>query len=90
MGACTSSPGEADSICSLLPDEMLGKIFLLLPPRDLRTAVLVCRRWREVGEGPRLWPWVTVTVTRENVAVAAKVLNRSRFQQAVISWQHLE
>ena len=90
MGACTSIPRESDNINILLPAPMLEKIFQLLSPPDLRTVVLVCRRWRKVGEGPRMWPWVTVTVTRENSAMVYTVLARRRFQDAVISWQHLE
>ena len=69
---------------------MLDKIFLLLPPRDLKTAVLVCRRWRNVGRSPRLWPWVTVTVTRENITTAYEVLRGRSFQDAVRPRQHLE
>ena len=38
----------------LLPEEMLERVFLLLPPRDLKAVVLVCRWWMEVGEAPAL------------------------------------
>ena len=69
---------------------MLEKIFRLLPPRDLRSAVLVCRRWREVGETPRLWPWVTITVSSDNISEMPELLRRRRMQNAVTSWQHLE
>ena len=44
----------------LLPAEMLERVFHLLPPRDLKAVVLVCRWWREVGEAPWLWAWVVV------------------------------
>ena len=69
---------------------MLDKIFRMLPPRDLKMVVLVCKRWREVGKAPRVWPWVTVTATRENITTEYKVLRRRRFEDAVTSWQHLE
>ena len=69
---------------------MLDKIFRMLPPRNLKMVVLVCKRLREVGERPRMWPWVTVTVTRENITTEYKVLRRRRFEDAVISWQHLD
>ena len=36
-------------INELLPPEMLERVFRLLPNRDLKNAVLVCRRWRDVG-----------------------------------------
>ena len=89
MGCCNSTPGDSNEI-SQLPEAVLKKIFRLLAPRDLRTVVLVCRRWREVGEAPRLWPWVTVTVTRENINKMNKVLARRRMQYAVINWQYLK
>jgi len=37
---------------------VLERVFRRLCPRDLKAAVLVCRRWREVGEAPKLWTWV--------------------------------
>ena len=50
-----------------LPAEMLQKILQLLPPRDLKMAVLVCKWWRDVGEDPVLWSWAMVTVTENNL-----------------------
>ena len=38
-----------------LPAEILDIIFQLLPARDLRAVVQVCRFWREVREAPGLW-----------------------------------
>ena len=46
------------NINSFLPAEMLERIFRELSPRDMKTVVLVCRRWREVGEAQGLWAWV--------------------------------
>ena len=40
--------------------------------------VLVCRRWREVGEAPGLWAWVVLRVTREKLASMPKVLDSRR------------
>ena len=85
MGNCCCRE-ETDQI-NQLPADVLEKIFRLLPPRDLRQVVLVCRRWREVGEAPRLWNWVTVTVTKENISKMPKVLRRRRMQCVVINWQ---
>eukprot|EP00092_Neocalanus_flemingeri_P034248 GFUD01037245.1.p1 GENE.GFUD01037245.1~~GFUD01037245.1.p1 ORF type:complete len:265 (-),score=79.60 GFUD01037245.1:63-749(-) len=45
-----------------LPTEILERILHLLPPSDLRMVVLVCRRWREIGEDPSLWTWGMVRV----------------------------
>lgn len=46
-----------------LPNKMFYLVFRLLGPRGLRAAVATCRRWREVGEEPRLWTWATLAVT---------------------------
>lgn len=46
----------------VLPREVLLQIFELLGPDDLKTAVLVCQQWRELGEGPRLWTWAVVSI----------------------------
>ena len=35
--------------------QILSKVFGFLPYDDLATALLVCRLWRQVGEGPFLW-----------------------------------
>ena len=37
---------EEDEINALLPDEMLRKVFSFLSPKDLKSSVLVCRRWQ--------------------------------------------
>ena len=46
-----------------LPWEMLLEIISQLAPTDLKSAVLVCRRWREVGEDPKLWSWAALKLT---------------------------
>merc|ERR1711936_476520 len=46
---------EMANINNLLPTEIIEKIFHLLPPKVLMIAMLVCRRWLEVGETPVLW-----------------------------------
>ena len=48
---------ETAAINRLLPAEMLERVFHLLPPLDLKSVVLVCRWWREVGDAPVLWAW---------------------------------
>jgi len=48
-----------------LPGEMMLKIFQFLPPSDLKSAVLVCKTWSEIGGESRLWTWVVVTVYTE-------------------------
>ena len=46
-----------------LPVEILRHIFHLLPPKDLKSAALVCKLWEEMLEGePKLWTWAVVTI----------------------------
>ena len=64
-----------------LPGEILERIFRLLPPRVLKMVVLVCRRWRKVGEAPLFWSWVLLpTVDSGNLAVIPKMLETRRLE----------
>jgi len=47
---------------SELPEEMLRKILRLLPPNDLKTAMLVSKLWKSMVEDPKLWTWAVVSV----------------------------
>merc|ERR1712226_593940 len=40
---------------SILPDELVVSVLRWLSVSDLCNAVLVCRRWRTIGEDPSLW-----------------------------------
>ena len=62
------------------PAEVLEHIFKQLEPRDLKSAVLVCRRWREIGEVPKLWTWVYIWVNRGNLADMPFILTLKRLQ----------
>ena len=64
----------------LLPAEMLERVFHLLPPRDLKAVVLVCRWWREVGEAPALWAWLYLQVYKENIGYMQQVLTSRRLK----------
>ena len=44
------------------PVEIITRFFGYLPPRGLKSAVLVCRLWKDIGEDPKLWTWTLVTV----------------------------
>jgi len=68
------------AINRLLPTEVLYRVFYLLPPRDLKTVVLVCRWWREVGEAPALWVWVCLKVKEESGAKVQEMLVSRRLQ----------
>ena len=41
-----------------LPIEMLETLFTFLPPGDLKTVMLVCKKWKEAASAPKLWTWV--------------------------------
>lgn len=80
-------------IHAVLPTEMLERIFWLLPRRDLKTAVLVCRRWRQVGEAPTLWLWVTLPdIKRRNRTQIVNMLWSQRMQglRRLVVWQVTE
>ena len=71
MGACMGlydAPDQEDLINLSLPPELLYQILRLLAPGCLKSAMLVCRLWREVGEDSRLWSWAYVRVTREDLS----------------------
>ena len=54
--------GEEDNcINKILPLEMLEKVFRCLPPKDLKTVLLVCKQWKSAASSPKLWSWVTFT-----------------------------
>ena len=52
------------SAMSLLPTEILMRIFEMFPNHGLSNVVAACRRWRKIGENPRLWSWGRVRVGR--------------------------
>jgi len=74
--------GEVGLINRLLPAEILEKIFLHLPHRDLKVALLVCQRWRQVGEVTRLWSWISLRVDKRNLALMPEMLCTRRLQFA--------
>ena len=63
-----------------LPVEILKMLFQSLSLQDLSMVVLVCRRWREVGETPALWSQVTVTVDERNQSVVTDILSSRRME----------
>jgi hypothetical protein len=63
-----------------LPLEMLEGILRLLPLKDLKVAVEVCRRWREAGEAPGLWASVRLRVTAGSLPSMAGLLGSRRLR----------
>ena len=88
--------GRLENINDLLPDEVLAKIFHLLAHRDLKVGkmggfeivltpkavVLVCQRWRRVGEDKRLWSWVSLRADNRNLDLMPEMLCSKRLQSA--------
>lgn len=69
---------EVTDLTSNLPVELMERIFQLLSPRDLLVAVLVCRRWRVLGETPELWSSLPITVTARNLSMMPEILASRR------------
>ena len=69
-----------------LPVEMLLETFELLSYEDLKNVVLVCRRWREIGETPRLWSSLPVIVNTRNMSVMPEILRSGRRQGLKKLW----
>ena len=64
-----------------LPVEMLLGIFELVSYKDLKNVVLVCRRWREIGETPRFWSSFPAKVKTRNMSVMSEMLSSRRMKQ---------
>ena len=74
------SVAPSPDINALLPSELLFLIFKLLRHQDLKQAVAVCRRWRDVGEDASLWSWVCPRITVKNKEQAHDMLKCGRMQ----------
>ena len=72
---------EMTDMTRKLPAEMMERIFRLLPPRTLRMVVLVCRRWRELGEDPVLWCQLCLAVNERNLSFMSEMLSSRRLQE---------
>jgi len=85
-----ANPSEEVAQINRLPMEVLEMVFHLLPPRDLKAVVLVCRWWREVGEAPKLWPWITsITASEHDIGRMPEVVNFRRLQavKTISMWE---
>ena len=65
----------------MLPNEVLEIILSRLPLRDLCTAMLVCRKWRDIGDAPKLWSSLQLTVDTENLSSIPKALSSNRLSK---------
>ena len=73
-------------IMEKLPTEILLYIFEMLSYRDLMMVMLVCRRWREIGEIQRLWSSLPVIVNTRNMSVMPEILSSRRMQGLKKLW----
>ena len=71
----------AEMTIARFPLEILELIFANLSPADLKSAVAVCRSWREAGEKPQLWTWVAIRATRSNRTQMPKILECKRLSR---------
>ena len=65
---------------ALLLPEILHQVFLQLSLQDLKTVLLVCGLWRELGEAPGLWSGLHLNVTRNNIAFMPQLLKSRRMK----------
>ena len=63
-----------------LPDEIILLVFELVSFADLNRVMLVCRRWRKIGETPSLWSSLHVSLNTRNMSVMSDILNSGRMQ----------
>merc|ERR1712062_13195 len=68
-----------DNINSVLPLEPLSTIFQSLSLADLKSALLVCSLWKNIGESPWLWKSSQLRVTTENLDEIPEVLDSRRW-----------
>ena len=65
---------------NVLPDEILLRIFEYLSYKQLKQVVLVCKRWRMIGETPTLWSDFPLSVTNWNMSVMPIILKYRRLE----------
>jgi len=71
------SQSQSQTHISVLPNEVVVSILQHLAPQEIKSAVLVCRQLREMGEKPGFWTWAVVRV---NTKDDLEKLRRPRLQ----------
>ena len=71
------SHSQSQTHINVLPNEVVVSILQYLPPQEIKSAVLVCKSLREMGEKSRFWTWAVVTV---NTKDDLQKLKRPRLQ----------
>ena len=55
VSVTSTRKAAVNHVMSSFPTELLQFVFSFLPIEDLNSAVMVCKRWQEVGEVMKLW-----------------------------------
>lgn len=71
-----------------LPSEMILEIFEKLNPRELKMAVLVCKKWRSIGENPRLWSWCILSLSSLTDSAKLEVRRTSNVEKICVEKCH--
>ena len=82
---CEVLPGGSLASFSMLPREVLERVFHFLLPKDLKSVVLVDRKCWSVGEGaPKLWTWVKLRriggPPLNNISTGLEMLRKRKFE----------
>jgi len=60
------SHSQSQTHISVLPNEVAVSILQHLAPQEIKSAVLVCKSLREMGEKPGFWTWAVVVVNTKD------------------------
>jgi len=66
--------GVTETFIEHLPEEVLQKVFLRLPLKDLANAAAVCCQWRRICEWPGFWAKLRLSVKPANLQAFPQVL----------------
>ena len=69
-----------------LPDEMLLKMFKMLPLKDLCNVCLVSIRWNSIGSEPSLWRRFQVEMVINDAQKASDAFKCSRFSKLFLNY----
>ena len=79
------SPG-LDCINRIFPTEIVENVFKFLQPRDLMVADLVCRKWRELGENPKLWTFLKLKMDRRGELSILNIRRLQYLREIIVDW----
>ena len=65
-----------------IPRELLNTIVGFLSPKDIKSAVLVNRRWKEYFHDEKFWKWAKLDLYDEYEGIKKEILESERFSVA--------